>query len=126
MVASAFAPVMIIWFGTLGVLGLMHVSDDPTVMYAINPVHAVGFLLTHGVMGLVILGAVFLAVTGGEALYADLGHFGRKPIQAAWFFLRAALFAHQLLSARARWCCRIPQPSKIRSIAWCRKTFWCH
>jgi KUP system potassium uptake protein len=55
-------------------------------MYAINPVHAVGFLLTHGVIGLVILGAVFLAVTGGEALYADLGHFGRKPIQAAWFF----------------------------------------
>jgi KUP system potassium uptake protein len=86
MVASAFAPVMIIWFATLGVLGLMHISDDPTVMYAINPVHAVGFLLTHGVIGLVILGAVFLAVTGGEALYADLGHFGRKPIQAAWFF----------------------------------------
>jgi KUP system potassium uptake protein len=86
MVASAFAPVMIIWFATLGVLGLMHISDDPTVMYAINPVHAVGFLLTHGMLGLVILGAVFLAVTGGEALYADLGHFGRKPIQAAWFF----------------------------------------
>ncbi|WP_424626942.1 potassium transporter Kup [Bradyrhizobium sp. SYSU BS000235] len=86
LVASAFAPVMIIWFSTLGVLGLMHISDDPTVMYAINPVHAVGFLLTHGVIGLVILGAVFLAVTGGEALYADLGHFGRKPIQAAWFF----------------------------------------
>lgn len=86
LVASAFAPVMIIWFTTLGVLGLMHISDDPTVMYAINPIHAVGFLLTHGVIGLVILGAVFLAVTGGEALYADLGHFGRKPIQAAWFF----------------------------------------
>ncbi|MEH2509500.1 KUP system potassium uptake protein [Nitrobacteraceae bacterium AZCC 1564] len=86
LVASAFAPVMIMWFTTLGVMGLMHISDDPTVMYAINPVHAVGFLLTHGVIGLVILGAVFLAVTGGEALYADLGHFGRKPIQAAWFF----------------------------------------
>ncbi len=86
LVANAFAPVMIVWFATLGVMGLMHISDDPTVMYAINPVHAVGFLLTHGVIGLVILGAVFLAVTGGEALYADLGHFGRKPIQAAWFF----------------------------------------
>jgi len=86
LVASAFAPVMIIWFAALGVMGLMHISDDPTVMYAINPVHAVGFLLTHGMIGLVILGAVFLAVTGGEALYADLGHFGRKPIQAAWFF----------------------------------------
>jgi KUP system potassium uptake protein len=86
MVASAFGPVMIIWFLTLGVMGLMHISDDPTVVYAINPWHAVSFLLTHGVIGLVILGAVFLAVTGGEALYADLGHFGRKPIQAAWFY----------------------------------------
>jgi len=86
IVASAFGPVMIVWFTTLGVLGLMHISDDPTVMYAINPWYAVSFLLTHGVIGLVILGAVFLAVTGGEALYADLGHFGRKPIQAAWFF----------------------------------------
>ena len=86
IVASAFGPVMIVWFATLGVLGLMHISDDPTVMYAINPWYAVSFLLTHGVIGLVILGAVFLAVTGGEALYADLGHFGRKPIQAAWFF----------------------------------------
>ncbi len=86
IVASAFGPVMIVWFATLGVLGLMHISDDPTVLYAINPWYAVSFLLTHGVIGLVILGAVFLAVTGGEALYADLGHFGRKPIQAAWFF----------------------------------------
>ncbi|MES2752791.1 MAG: potassium transporter Kup [Pseudomonadota bacterium] len=85
-VASAFGPVMIIWFLTLGVMGLMHISDDPTVMYAINPWYGVKFLLTHGLIGLVILGAVFLAVTGGEALYADLGHFGRKPIQAAWFF----------------------------------------
>jgi KUP system potassium uptake protein len=86
MVASAFGPVMIVWFLTLGVMGLMHISDDPTVVYAINPWYAVSFLLTHGVIGLVILGAVFLAVTGGEALYADLGHFGRKPIQAAWFY----------------------------------------
>ncbi|MES2600814.1 MAG: potassium transporter Kup [Pseudomonadota bacterium] len=86
MVASAFGPVMIIWFLTLGVMGLMHISDDPGIVHAINPVFAVQFLLTHGVIGLVILGAVFLAVTGGEALYADLGHFGRKPIQAAWFY----------------------------------------
>lgn len=86
MVANAFGPVMIIWFLTLGVMGLMHISDDPGIVHAINPVFAVQFLLTHGVIGLVILGAVFLAVTGGEALYADLGHFGRKPIQAAWFY----------------------------------------
>ncbi len=86
IVASAFGPVMVVWFGTLGVLGLMHISDDPSVLFAINPWYAVSFLLTHGMIGLVVLGAVFLAVTGGEALYADLGHFGRKPIQAAWFF----------------------------------------
>ena len=86
LVASAFGPVMIIWFLTLGVMGLMHISDDPGIVHAINPVFAVQFLLTHGIIGLVILGAVFLAVTGGEALYADLGHFGRRPIQAAWLY----------------------------------------
>jgi KUP system potassium uptake protein len=68
-------------------MGLSHIFDDPTVLYAINPYYAVHFLLTHGTIGLVTLGAVFLAVTGGEALYADLGHFGRKPIQAGWFLL---------------------------------------
>jgi KUP system potassium uptake protein len=85
-VATAFGPVMIIWFSILAVMGLIHISDDPSVLAAINPWHAVHFLLSHGTIGLVTLGAVFLAVTGGEALYADLGHFGRKPIQAGWMF----------------------------------------
>ncbi len=85
-VASAFGPVMVVWFAALGVLGIMHIVDDPSVLAAINPVHAVQFLLTHGTIGLVTLGAVFLAVTGGEALYADLGHFGRKPIQSGWLY----------------------------------------
>jgi KUP system potassium uptake protein len=85
-VASAFGPVMLLWFITLTVLGLIHISDDPTVLYAINPYYAIHFMLSHGVVGLVTMGLVFLAVTGGEALYADLGHFGRKPIQTAWFF----------------------------------------
>lgn len=86
IVARAFGPVMIVWFLTLAVLGAMHISDDPTVLYAMNPIYGMSFLLNHGIIGLVILGSVFLAVTGGEALYADLGHFGRKPIQSAWFF----------------------------------------
>ena len=86
-VASAFGPVMVVWFVTLTVLGLIHITDDPTVLAAINPWYAIKFVLSHGVIGLVTLGLVFLAVTGGEALYADLGHFGRKPIQAGWFFL---------------------------------------
>jgi KUP system potassium uptake protein len=86
MVAAAFGPVMIIWFLTLAVLGLSHISDDPGVLAAINPWYAVKFLGLHPMTGLVTLGAVFLVVTGGEALYADLGHFGRKPIQSAWLF----------------------------------------
>jgi KUP system potassium uptake protein len=85
-VASAFGPIMVVWFTTLGILGLIHVSDDPSVLWAINPLYALQFLLSHGTIGLVTLGAVFLAVTGGEALYADLGHFGRKPIQAGWLY----------------------------------------
>jgi KUP system potassium uptake protein len=86
LVASAFGPVMVIWFTCIAVMGLIHISDDPSVLAAINPYYALQFLLTHGTIGLVTLGAVFLAVTGGEALYADLGHFGRKPIQSAWLF----------------------------------------
>jgi KUP system potassium uptake protein len=85
-VASAFGPVMLVWFATLAVSGLIHISDDPTVMAAINPWYAVKFMLSHGTIGLVTMGLVFLAVTGGEALYADLGHFGRKPIQTGWFY----------------------------------------
>jgi KUP system potassium uptake protein len=85
-VATAFGPVMVVWFTTLGILGLIHIADDPSVLVAISPHYAVQFLASHGSIGLVTLGAVFLAVTGGEALYADLGHFGRKPIQAGWLY----------------------------------------
>ena len=85
-VASAFGPVMVVWFATIAVMGLIHISDDPSVLAAINPWYGIQFLLSHGVIGLVTLGAVFLAVTGGEALYADLGHFGRNPIQGAWLY----------------------------------------
>ena len=85
-VASAFGPVMIVWFSCLAVMGLINISDDPSVLAAINPWYGISFLLSHGKIGMVTLGAVFLAVTGGEALYADLGHFGRKPIQAGWLY----------------------------------------
>jgi KUP system potassium uptake protein len=91
-VASLFGPVMVVWFTTLAVLGLIHISDDPTVLAAINPWYAIQFMLTHGTIGLVTMGLVFLAVTGGEALYADLGHFGRRPIQVGWlYFVMPAL-----------------------------------
>jgi len=86
-VAAFFGPLMIVWFTAIAVAGLANIHDDPHVLAAINPLYAVNFLGSHGHIGLVTLGLVFLAVTGGEALYADLGHFGRKPIQTAWLFL---------------------------------------
>src|SRR5262249_42326549 len=86
LVAAAFGPVMIVWFLTLAALRLSHISDDPGVLAALNPWYGIKFLTTHSTIGLVTLGSVFLVVTGGEALYADLGHFGRKPIQSAWLF----------------------------------------
>jgi len=83
-VAQYFGPVMLVWFAALAGGGLVHIIDDPRVFLALNPVLGVQFILTHGMIGLVVMGLVFLAVTGAEALYADLGHFGRKPIQRAW------------------------------------------
>jgi KUP system potassium uptake protein len=83
-VASFFGPVMMVWFVAIAVPGVIMVAADPWVLRALNPLHGVIFVSEHGVTGLVTLGAVFLAVTGAEALYADLGHFGRAPIQAAW------------------------------------------
>ena len=86
-VAALFGPIMVVWFIAIAIAGALHIRDDPHVLLAINPLYGIEFLLTHGQIGLVTLGAVFLVVTGGEALYADLGHFGRKPIQTAWLCL---------------------------------------
>jgi KUP system potassium uptake protein len=86
-VAAMFGPIMVVWFAAIAIAGLLHIRDDPHVLLAINPLYGIEFLLNHGRIGLVTLGAVFLVVTGGEALYADLGHFGRKPIQIAWLGL---------------------------------------
>src|SRR5690349_6788663 len=85
-VAAFFGPITLLWFIAIAIPGLREITANPTVLYALNPWHAVSFLGSHGVIGLVTLGAVFLAVTGTEALYADLGHFGRKPIQTAWLY----------------------------------------
>ncbi len=85
-VAALFGPVTSVWFIALAVAGAIAIAGNPTVLLALSPIYAIRFLLTHGVISLITLGAVFLAVTGAEALYADLGHFGRKPIQTAWLF----------------------------------------
>ena len=86
-VASVFGPITAIWFLALGISGLSHIWDAPAVLLAINPFLGVQFLITHWGISLVVLGAIFLAVTGAEALYVDLGHFGRRPIVVAWFAL---------------------------------------
>src|SRR5581483_11506638 len=83
-VAAFFGPVMLVWFVVLATGGLLHVFDDTRVFAALNPLLGIHFVLSHGIIGLAVMGLVFLAVTGAEALYADLGHFGRKPIQLAW------------------------------------------
>jgi KUP system potassium uptake protein len=86
-VSKFFGPITLLWFVVMGVAGAIHIGDAPSILAALNPLHALKFITHAGFAGLVILGAVFLTVTGAEALYADLGHFGRKPIQAAWFFI---------------------------------------
>jgi KUP system potassium uptake protein len=86
-VGRIFGPTMAIWFLIIGALGAIEIVRVPEILLAANPVHAVQFFLRHGVGGFVILGAVVLAVTGTEALYADMGHFGRRPIRLAWFSL---------------------------------------
>jgi KUP system potassium uptake protein len=86
-VAALFGPIMVIWFVAIALPGVVWIARDPGILWALNPYYGVSFLAHHGVIGLFTLGAVFLAVTGAEALYADLGHFGRGPIQLAWLAL---------------------------------------
>ncbi len=86
-VGGVFGPIMMTWFFTIAVLGVVELLREPRILLAVNPVYAIRFIIDHGTHGFVLLGAVVLAVTGAEALYADMGHFGRKPIRTAWFGL---------------------------------------
>ena len=86
-IGQFFGPIMLLWFVVLAVLGIVNLVQFPSVISAINPLYAVNFIRVDGWQGFLILGTVFLVVTGGEALYADLGHFGRRPIRIAWFAL---------------------------------------
>jgi KUP system potassium uptake protein len=85
-VSVVFAPIMVIWFIVIAVAGAAQIVANPDILTALNPLHAIRFLLDNGIIGLVTLAAVFLVVTGSEALYNDLGHFGRRPIQTAWLY----------------------------------------
>ena len=86
-VAAFFGPVMCVWFAVIAIAAVPQIVRHPEVLLALNPLYAVSFMIHHGIIGFVTLGAVFLAVTGAEALYADLGHFGKRPIQTAWLFI---------------------------------------
>src|SRR5262249_45168124 len=105
-IGRVFGPIMILWFLSLAAMGTLFIANNPAVLGAVNPVHAVRFFAAHGFHGFAILGSVVLAITGGEALYADMGHFGRGPIRIAWYavvlpalvlnyFGQGALLLHQ-------------------------------
>ena len=84
-VAKVFGPIMVMWFAILAVLGLHNIVKEPSILQAVNPIHGLRYFKANGIDGFWSLGSIFLVVTGGEALYADMGHFGRKPIAAGWF-----------------------------------------
>ncbi len=86
-VGAFFGPITAVWFVAIGIAGASRIGDHPDILFALNPAMAVSFLVAHPVAGFLVLGAIFLVLTGGEALYADMGHFGRRPIRIAWFGL---------------------------------------
>ena len=85
VVGALFGPVCLLWFLALAAIGIFNIALNPTILYALNPIHALGFVTGHGFASFLVLGAVLLAITGAEALYADMGHFGRTPVRLAWF-----------------------------------------
>ena len=111
-VGAVFGPVMLFWFTTLGVLGAMNVFRHPDVLRAINPMYALNFFAANQWHGFLALGAVVLAITGGEALYADMGHFGRRPIKLAWF---AYVFPALYLNYLGQGALIIDDPSAVKN-----------
>ncbi|SFA81078.1 KUP system potassium uptake protein [Rhizobium sp. NFR07] len=111
-VAKFFGPITVVWFLAMAWGGLIHIGDDWTILEALNPVNALWFITHAGWAGLIVLGAVFLTVTGAEALYADLGHFGRKPISWAWFIL---VFPALALNYLGQGALVLTDPSKIEN-----------
>jgi len=100
-IGQVFGPIMLLWFATIAVLGIRGIVMDPSVLAAINPIHAVRFFFANRLHGFLVLGAVFLVTTGGEALYADLGHFGPRPIKRAWFIMAGPALVIQYLGQGA-------------------------
>jgi len=111
-VGTLFGPIVLAWFATLGLLGLVEVVQEPQILAALAPWHAVAFFANNGVVGFLVLGAVVLAVTGGEALYADMGHFGRIPIRNAWFMV---VLPALLLNYLGQCALLLTEPEAVRS-----------
>jgi len=123
LMGGFFGPIIIVWFVTIGILGLKEIARHPAIMWALNPIYGIDLIRHHPLAGFVLLGAVVLAVTGAEALYADMGHFGRGPIRRAWMrFVFPALLLNY--SARARCCSPIPKRWRTHSSYW-RRTGSC-
>jgi KUP system potassium uptake protein len=111
-VAAWFGPITFLWFVAMAIGGILHLADDPSTLAAVSPTYGISFLVSHGKAGLFALGAVVLAVTGAEALYADMGHFGRRPIQVAWLFVVLPALALNYLGQGAL---LLAHPEKLES-----------
>ena len=111
-IGRVFGPVTLLWFATIAGLGILHLVSQPEVLAAVSPHHAVRFFLENGWRGFVVLGSVFLVVTGGEALYADMGHFGRRPVRVAWF---AVVLPALLLNYFGQGALLMTQPGAIEN-----------
>lgn len=112
VVSVLFGPIMMVWFLVLAILGLRHIGDDWAILTAFNPLHGITFLIENGRASFLVMGSVFLAVTGGEALYADMGHFGRRPIRIAW---TALVFPSLMLSYFGQGALVLAHPEKAEN-----------
>ncbi len=111
-VATFFGPIMVVWFIVIAVLGLSHIGDQIGILFALNPYYALRFVTDHGLTALPVMGSVFLAVTGAEALYADMGHFGKRPIRIAWAWL---VFPALALSYLGQGALVLSQPEAVHN-----------
>lgn len=111
-IGALYGPIILLYFLMIASLGLLHIFEAPWVFSAINPAHAIGFFMVNGATSLFVLGSVFLVVTGSEAIYADMGHFGRRPIQRAWFWI---VFPALLLNYMGQGAILVQDPENIRN-----------
>lgn len=124
LVGKLFAPIMLAWFLVLAALGLRSIIANPDVLHALNPYWAVHFFLEYKVVSFVALGAVVLSITGVEALYADMGHFGKLPIRVAWFLVVLPSLVLNYFG-QVRCCCKTRRRLRTHSSCWLRTGRWC-